>query len=328
MVLTFANGGTPVGNDPYTGVTYTDGTGLLTLIQSTLNTAGWVTISGTPAAPPMLMEGDLGGDKTYMQFNITGTSDRLEIRGSDDNLATNLSPANIVDFAFVPGQNNTLFITADTFAGCIASFPFSGNAAILHFGFCDRLDSTDADAIYVGRVMTAVPNSVNPDLSNDYTNSYGNCFVKVARHDGTTLWLRLSDRYTDSNTGDFITSTSLAIPYYTTFNRTSGVHMHNSSSSIDSQNVTNIGYYAHIGGNEPGTNRPLLGDYYYLEPRQVASAYGNSLGTGVNPTLYLRGKIHFAVTGLSHVLPLTQWNGASGNVYVGGGAGYQGMRIA
>lgn len=326
MTLIFGNGGTPSGNNPYPGLTYTTGTGLLTLLQTNLTSAGWTTQPGYPTADTLQMAGTTGVHGCLVEFVIlTSPTNLLQVRvgSTTTGIAT---PTSKHILQFTPGQTNKIFITADTFAGAIANFPFTGTGEILHFGFPQLIyPATDSRAIYIGKAFTMVDNSTYPvTLPPGSCSAYDLCYV-VESAANNTLSTRLSTGYTTSNTITPITG-SYRYPIHTVFNINSSNGLGGTTQT--STTNTNVSYYSYLGGNDTRTGLPIIAPYYYLEGRATDTSYGSTAGVGVAPTMHMRGLIPFIATGFSHLPSFSQWNTSSGKVYITGDISFQGMRIA
>jgi len=319
MTLVFGNGGTPSGNNPYVGLSYTTAIELITHIHDVLVSAGWTLVSGSIAGANITMEGTSSAGNC--RTNFTASAGILSVAVGISSIVTSA-----LTYQYSTGASNTIFITADTHAGAIANFPSSGVGEVGHFGFPNLIYSNDSTAIYCGKAFTMADTTTYPvTMPSGSNTAYDLCqVVSAAFSGGPTL---LGDAYSNSATASPL-STGVSYPVHTTFNINSGVRGMAAGNLPSSSTNTNTAYFGHIGGNDTRSNLPIAGPYYYLEGRGSSTSYGNTLGTGIAPTLNMRGLIPFLATGFSHLSSFTQWNTSSNKVYITGDIGFQGMRIA
>lgn len=148
MPLTFLNGGEP----NYTGQTFTTANELINHIETTLVSAGWVSISKVVGTSVLLRgTSQTNNHNCWVEFVYADTS-YLYIRGWLEQAKTNGSPQSTTSCRVVIGTENRLWITANSDAGCICIIPNSAPAQGVHFGFLDRLDTTDQWAWMVGYI--------------------------------------------------------------------------------------------------------------------------------------------------------------------------------
>jgi hypothetical protein len=95
----------------------------------------------------------------------------------------------------------------------------------------------------------------------------------------------------------------------------------------------NAGYKSYLGQVNGVNNKPVLGDYYYIEGRGTENNYYRRYNPSENiylpDQLYMRGVIKYAVIGCASLAPGTKITDTNGNTYLSCGTfGWQGFRIA
>jgi hypothetical protein len=301
MPTIYLNGGSP----NYTGAIFTNANELLALIKQTLEDAGWVTVA-YDAGVNLFVKGTtlVNAHNCWVEFAISDTT--LIIRGWLEEAKTNGSPNSIHTHVFTPTGTNRLWLTADEDSGCICIFDDStGVSTGTHFGFLQRIDFTDPWAWMIGQLRS-------DGLNFAYSAKSG--------HNGTN-WKKLSD--------DFYFSTNFAsdgqcIPVSTFDLLAQGKP--GSSSSAGNYSTQTSGQNAFLNplaGRLSPNNQAIIAPYYYLEGRGSPSGYGN------NESLFFRGYVKYAKTGLASLLPASQvLDPFTGDRILSTGASsWQGMRI-
>lgn len=151
MPLTFLNGGAP----NYSGQIFTTANALIDFIETTLVSAGWLSITKVVGTSVFLRgTSQTNNHNCWVEFVYADTS-YLHVRGWLEQSKTNGSVQSTSTGTFcrvAVGTENRLWITANGDAGCICIIPSSGTAQGVHFGFLDRIDPTDQWAWMVGHI--------------------------------------------------------------------------------------------------------------------------------------------------------------------------------
>lgn len=310
MTVYFFNGGSPA----YLGQVFTTSTSLLTTIKDNLLSAGWSLQSDQISANSyVIMKGTT--DNTHycwVKFSTfvqsAGVEERLRIQGDLDGNNTTLSGTGIY-LSYKPSVNNYLYITADNDSGCICIYPDTSLVTRGgHFGFIDRIDTSDQYAWSVG------------DL--DITG-LDNKYVAKSKHNNTN-WRQISDDFSGSDNCTTMGTNSCA-PIQGIFDRYTVAYTFGATSPLTNTATSNAAYQAYNGRVNPVTNYPILDSYFYLEGRGSTTAYGSSMGGG----LYYRGDIKHAVTGIASYVGAVQLVTTDSQRFISaGGVGWQGFRIA
>lgn len=146
--LTFANGGNPT----YPGVSFTSVTAGITQIRDTLQSAGWVTTTGSPSSLPLVMRtpNAIGGINAFIRITSSGSTN-ITIRGDIDGTGTNLTSITADTsgvFTIVDGADNRIWITCDEHSGMIIIRPSTGGLGVaLTFGRVYAFSETTGEAI-------------------------------------------------------------------------------------------------------------------------------------------------------------------------------------
>lgn len=153
MALTFLNGGAP----NYSGQTFSTATDLINHIETTLVAAGWVSITKVVGTSVFLRGTSLTNNHNCWVEFIISDSSYLHVRGWLEQTRANASPQSTslgtgTFCRFTANVENRLWITANQDAGCICIIPNSGTALGIHFGFLDRIETTDQWAWMVGNI--------------------------------------------------------------------------------------------------------------------------------------------------------------------------------
>lgn len=329
MTLTYLNGVAPA----YAGYTFSDTTDLIDTIESTLNTAGWVTVDKVSGVS-LFVRGtaEVGNaDNCWLEFTITGTSPSLtlNLQGWLQEAKTNGSGTSGFGLTFKDALANSLWLTADSGALAICIISNDGTARGLHFGFCDRLVASDATAIYIGKIGY---------------DSYS--FARVATAiNGGTIWQLLRASFVSLDSGQSASSGTYW-PRAGTADLLKAASGGNTASTT-SWSVTGSNFGMAISQANPGssdasfgngmrnwaTGKPLLSDYFYFEGPNTTSVNNyatiNQDGYNIRYAISLRGTIPYCVCGLGGEPAGWQYESTDGSRYlsVGGGNGWQGMLI-
>jgi hypothetical protein len=293
MTTIFLNGGAP----NYTGYIFNQGALLLNTIRGALESAGWVTTTDNiTSASWFISNGNYGSDNCWVKFSVIPgqINNQFSLLVQGDLLGNNLtlSPATTT-LEFIQGGDNQLWLSCDESGGCLSIIPFSGDARGIHFGFTkNRVSGTDTKCIYVGYLNTHVKYTY---VAETYYTS--------------AKWYHLIDSFRNMN--DFLlgtnttsTSHSFIFAWGITDRFTCNVGGFHGSSFGYTDNRQNYLLAPHRGQLSPITNKPILGDYYYVE--LAATAGTAPAGTGINTdtalapqVFYYRGQIRFATIGLA-----------------------------
>ncbi len=307
MGLVFLNGGSP----NYLGEVVTTETELLTEIKTILLSAGWSTHSDAISASKLLimrcgLSNGSGTDYGYVRFktnvvNINSNSYELEIKGDQAGNNVTVSGTNVL--GFISGQNNNLWVTADDSSGCLALQSYDGTMRGVHFGFLDRIAITDTHAWMIGYL--------NNSLANSYVSK---CFKRQSN------WVEMKTFWSSSNEFTSINGGYQGIwDRYTTLITTT-------PSVADSNR--NAGYLAYNGNINGVNNKPVMGEYYYIEGDSNSNNAYTSYDNNRSPLLYMRGIVKYATVGLASLAQATQIEDLSGQRYIScGDFGWQGFRI-
>ena len=171
MPLTFLNGGAP----NYSGQTFTTANALIDFIETTLVTAGWVSVSKVVGTSVFLRgTSQTNNHNCWVEFIYDNVS-YLHVRGWLQEAKTNGSTLNTSlgtgTFCRVAvGTENRLWITANSDAGCICIMPNSVPAFGIHFGFLDRIEPTDQWAWMVGTITSGTGTAYSAKSKFDAAN--------------------------------------------------------------------------------------------------------------------------------------------------------------
>jgi hypothetical protein len=314
MTLTFLNGSSP----DYTGYQFTTATELIDAIDTTLTSAGWTELAKTSGVS-WFGQGTtvVGSHSCYVEFVISGST--LTIRGWHESAKTTGSPDAIHTLTFTSGSTNRLWITADEDSGCICIFNASGACFGYHFGFLQRIDTTDQWAWMIGGL---------------HSTGYLQAYSAKAKH-AATNWKQLSADYANYSVFGTSHSNPASAPLSTldfmarltvdtaTNSTIGGNH------SVNTIN-TNICYLVHYGKLNYDGNA-ICDPYCYFEGRNSTTAYGAAGST----TLYFRGFVKHAYCGVASLVAAAQATNAIApdgtslgyRILSVGGTQWQGMRI-
>lgn len=307
MPTVFVNGGAPL----YVGYQFTTAVDLIDTLETNLVSAGWTSVAKVSGATLFVRGVTSNSHNCWVEFTVTGTTTKtLTLRGWLEEAKTNGSPWAIHTLTFTEGSLNRLWLTADSDAGCICIYSADGSCSGYHFGFLDRVDTTDQWAWMLGRIHVS-------------GLVYG--YVAKAKH-ANTNWKQLGADFAGATT-DPIGSVASSCTYsYNTFDFMKRIaYDHSGSAASQTTNVnTNAAYYAFNGGlNYDG--KAIIDPYGYFEGRNSTTAYGS---TG-NNTLYFRGFVKHAYCGVASVAAAGQCvDSVTGyRILSVGGTQWQGMRI-
>ena len=310
MTNVFLNQGSP----NYGGVTFSDGTSLLSQIQTTLLSVGWATIAYT-AGSDLFMQGTTitGGFNCFVDFAISGTSPNftLTIRGWLESGKVNGSPASTHTLTFTYGNTNYLWLSADQESGGICIYNSTGACQGIHFGFLQRVDVTDPWAWMVGFIRV-------------YGEQYA--YVAKSKFNGA-VWKQLSTDYYQFSI-PYAAATAAQMPV-TTWDLLGRI-----CSSV-AANATGNSAYAILGADLGRVNYDasyVIDPYLYVEGRGVAlTGYTpNSIYQPNNFQMYFRGPVKFCSCGVASAPAANQIiDSASGfRILSTGGNYWQGLRVA
>jgi hypothetical protein len=305
------------GSSPdYLGEAFTTSQGLLQGIRDNLVLCGWTTITDTStgATGSILMRGvtTVNAHNCWIKFTTTvvsGSQERLTIRGDQTGANTTLSIDATITMDYVSGSTNYYYLTADNEAGCLVIRPnslYSFRAA--HFGFLDRVETSDQYAWMVGHI---------------YGKDYSLAFVAKGKYDSQN-WKCLSE--------DYVSSTNTATNQQSfapqgIFDRYTVCHKpaNDYETTAVSYSNDNPGYRAYLGKlNYNGL--PILDNFFYIEGKDLAAQSG--LYGATTFSLYYRGDVKFACTGVASLPGGSQCITTNGERYISGGdPGWQGFRI-
>jgi hypothetical protein len=310
MTLITLNGGAP----NYTGFEFNNTISLLNEIKSTLESAGWSTVTDEiTASSSLLMRTAVNNTHyTWVKFTVTtngsiNNGKYLNIFGDLDGTNTTLSP-NTLQLEFVESAPNYLWITTDEHGGCLCLRSFGAASGGIHFGFLDRFDSSDEFAVMIGYLWTLFRNAYSAKL---YYNSsltwrqLAEDFYKGTTLDSSNTGAKaythgIIDRFTTVASADACLNTAASVPQY----------------------------YYFKGKQSPIINLPILSDYFHIEGKGNSNLYGNTDGTEIPPDLFCRGIVKYAVTGLASLSTQAQAIDSAGNRYLSvGSQSWQGMQI-
>lgn len=317
MALIFKNGGAP----NYTGELFRTHEQLLISIRDMLVAAGWTTLQDSITGSNLLVSRGVSanGDFCYFRFDILDwagviNGKYLRIRGDLDGGGTNLSPG--FNFYFIEDADNIIFATADSDSGCLFTECFDGTKSNAHFGFMNRpAPGLDTFGWCIG------------EMDWRYNNVY---WAKAVRN--AQPWRKVGDDYYyPDNMGQGRNN----ISYVGVADRfTVGFSLYGDSSrdhynGYNRNSNKNNAYYFWNGSLSPIDNKPILGEFYYLEGRGATNYGSSDQGTQLSSRMYFRGNIKHVVVGLSSLRAKTQITDNAGRRYITvGNNGYQGFRIA
>lgn len=317
MALIFKNGGAP----NYTGELFRTHEQLLLSVRDFLVAAGWTTIQDSITDSDLLVSrgNSANGDVCYFRFDIlewTGVIEGkyLRIRGDLDGGGSNLSTG--YNFYFIENADNLIYATADADSACIFTECFDGTKSNAHFGFMNRpAPSLDTFGWCIG------------EIDWRYDNAY---WAKAVR-DNNLIWRRIGDDYyraDDMGTGENnVSYVGVADRYTVGFALYGGDREHENGYNRNSDQ--NNAYYFWKGSLSPIDNKPILGEFYYLEGRGQSNYGSSDQGTNLPSRMYFRGSIKHVVVGVASLRAKTQITDSNGRRYITvGNNGYQGFRIA
>lgn len=306
MPLTFLNGGSP----NYTGFQFTSTSGLLTEIESTLNTAGWTTISSSSTELFIRGNSIIGNYPCFIDFVVSGTSPNLTLtmRAWQESTKTTGSPAGIHTLTFTNGQINRLWLTANEEAGCVCIFNQNGASVGIHFGFLARYETTDANAWMIGRL---------------HSSGYLYAYVAKSKFNNTN-WRQLSLDYNQYGNDPYNPPFPNAPLQLSTFDLLARIGF-TSPSPFTNTTSTNVGYLAYNGIRNYDGNC-VIDPYLYIEGRGGIGNYGS---TPYPYSLFVRGLVQFGFCGVANLQAGQYCNDPiTGNKILSvGGLQWQGMRI-
>jgi hypothetical protein len=310
MPLVFVNGQAP----DYSGFIFTTSTGVIDKVQETLVAAGWTTYYKAPDGLSLTMVGTTaaGVHTCSMEFNV-GTygsvtnGKYLNLRAWHEPTKVTGSPINIHRLIFVEGKINRLWLTADQDSGCISIWGAEGSMTGWHFGFLDRIDTTDQWAWMIGQLATS---------------SYPTAYVAKSKH-ANTNWYRLSNDFgsgTSANSAEF-NSDYATYPQTTLDFTMRGQWYENSLTYGDTRNAFFNPWQGRLNYN----GQAIIDPYCYMEGRGSMAAYT----VGSYLPLYYRGYVKNAYCGVASLPAAAQLvDAATGyRILSVGGAWWQGMRI-
>lgn len=305
MGLIFLNGTSP----DYSGLYFTSIEQLINAIENTLQTAGWAVIDKPVDGLSLFMKGITteGGHECYVEFKVTENSSvsngyYLDQRGFSDEGKSAGSPADVLRHTFVVGSANRLWLTADNDSGALAILDANNTMRGAHFGFLNRIDTTDDGAWMIGWI---------------HSLGYQYAYVAKTRHNGTA-WRRLSDDYRNyTNTSD---GQSPALPFSTFDFLQRGGWNHNYYTWASSRNP----WYNAAHGRLNYTGSPIIDPYCYHEGRGSNSNYP----VGSYAPSYFRGYVKHVYCGVASLDSGAQVVDRDGyRILSTGTSHWQGMRI-
>jgi hypothetical protein len=149
MTLIYVNGGSPT----YPGWTFLTGTALLNKIRDELVNAGWTVLTDT--IPTLLLMRGVAPDAApnnhncWFRFSIP-TAGTLRVVGDRTGDGSSLSPN--FDHPYTDAVNNSLWLTADSDAFCLAIKSAANAWQNMHAGFVKRIEASDRWAWMIGRL--------------------------------------------------------------------------------------------------------------------------------------------------------------------------------
>lgn len=314
------------GDAPYhLGHVFSTPTELIDQLETTLVSAGWVT-DNKVAGTSLFIKGTAPTGDTeeiWLEFTVTGTSPdfTLEYEGWTEQAKTNGS-GTYTKLNFTFGEFNRMWLACNSGAWCIMMLNSNGFSYGAHFGFVERLKSSDTGAVYIGYITT---------------DAY--LTLKVARLlYNDAVWFPVGAGFQNGNT----TTVNPCIPaihfdFMTRFTRmmdgTASPPINSASISIG--NVLRTTESPTHGRYNGLNNLPVIDRYGYMEGKNTATYtadFSNSDGYEryESDAVSFRGYIYFAVTGLSGYSAGSQFLGPNNEVVisVGKANGPQGMLIA
>lgn len=276
------------GSSPtFAGFTFSTASQLLNKIAGELVNAGWtITNDSITASNFFIARGvTTNGHNCWIKFTtstVSGTQQRLTIRGDLDGANTTLMTDGVVYLDFDSSLTNFLYLPADQDSGAICIL--SGDAAVpvrsAHFGFLDRVDTSNQWAIMVGHLISW---------------NTGTHFIAKSSH-AAVNWQRFSaDRENGALLTDANSSSALQI-HLEEGQQDIACHaltLQNTSRQLNSISNVNWGYFSTAGQVNGSTNKPLLSPYYLREGRNGTTNYGSSGGGGTKAGFNLAPKLYF-----------------------------------
>lgn len=305
------------------------GSALIEDETATVDLSLWTSLAKTATSLFVKGETVVGNYNCWVEFTVTGTNpnytlfmqgwlEEAKINGSGLFALREKSTVT----TFEGSLNNRLWLTCDEDSLCLSIFNAgTGNMFGAHFGFCDRIDTTDEWAIYMGYLGVQA-----------YVEAR---VAKLFRND-TNLWFVFGNGFDITPDPD---SSSHAVPmlHVDPISRAANNQQAPWSPGSffvwreDDQSVYRLGHGRRNGYN----NKPLLDTYAYLEADTIET---NVDDADINPDGYrcytsdaiiFRGIIKHAVSGVMGEQPATQCFRSDGSVAMSTGRGYgwQGMNI-
>lgn len=311
MATHYLNGGSP----DYTGFEFNSEIALLTAIKTNLESAGWTTalddISGNQS---LKMQGTDNGDNCWVLFETNNDPSEtfgkiLTIKGDLLGDGATLSPG--ISLQFIDTASNLLWLTADAGSGCLAVRSYTGAITSAHYGFLDRPDpALDPTAWMVGHLFYKQDTAYFADLFGYLGNSWKSPYSLANNADQPMFTAGTFDRYTVASS------------------QPSGGG--NSWNLAQGHNPAYSAFNGQVNGID---DKPILGDFYYIQGQNGSSPYddgndGYNSNFNTPPKLYFRGSVKFAVIGLASISGGVHVTLANSQRYIsGGGRGWQGFRI-
>ena len=342
----FLNGGNPGGGNAYPGATQTEIGAALTFIRDQMLDAvsgkGWQIgdVDDIPGSLIFTIDGTgTENNKIRMEisgeaFSAPGSSNHLisvRVRDLDSagtlaNSEVDWSPA--LKVSFEDGNTNKIFMAIEEDAIVLCTIPASGMSGSLYAGYCDRLDTSDNMAIYMGHPITYgdVPGTTN---SNVQLSGMERTYI-AKRFEDEGEWKKIAQNvvpgigYQNNTYSNLINHHDpMDLRWYSNANWNSTV------------NNYNISRGTHLGSGNAYSNKPILMPFFNIETgykrNGTYSSHSEYSSTSYPGTVQLacRGYIKNVVRGLAYAGAGVQWQTESGEIYMSTGAGgWHGMRIA
>lgn len=337
MVLKFYSG------TNYTGQILTTMTEFLEFIRDSLIEAGWV-IELDDIDPNFSLkikgfdeEQNSPKDECFFHF-YKNTNDKPAFKGYLGNDADEESIEREFS-AWTEGENNRIWLTADSGAGAFVLFN-GGNSLSELFTDYTVCDYSQVSSIFFGFYDRT-------DMNDEYAWGWGVPYYRVLEeqyvakahynnNNLTTPWLRQEDIVKSNSLSsrewltyyDLFNSNGQCIQIQGIFDRFS--FPHNPSDNYDynnfSRNPSRQGYY---GAKNAVDNKCYLDKFFILELNNDFSGASEEKNTAYKRPCFYRGDIKFIATGMANLLALEQITDTDGKRWMScHNWGYQGMRIA
>lgn len=342
----FINGGNPGGGNAYPGVTHTAIGDALTFIRDqmldSISGEGWQIgdVDDIGGSLTFTIDGTgLENNKIRMEisaraFSAPGRSNHLigvrvrdlDSAGTTTNSEVGWSPK--IEVSFEDGNTNKIFMAIEEDSIVLCTIPASGMPASLYAGYCDRLNTSDNMAIYIGYPLTYgdVPATTTSSLQ---LSGMWRTYVAKRFEDGRE-WEQVA-KTTTPGFNYQNTSYSNLINHHDPMD----LRWYNSASWHSTVNNYNITRGTHLGSGNAYSNKPILMPFFIIETGYKQNGVYNShfeySSTNYPGAIQLacRGYIKNVVRGLAYAGAGVQWQTESGEIYMStGGGGWHGMRIA